>query len=109
MTEPAPDPLVTKHRVTMRSITLGAGGNTFEHQAVDYVRPDFLDEYVADARARWQSVEISDEPDAGPAGYDGATWIPAGLAHPDANTYYPATDCTNCTHAPEGARVVKEN
>lgn len=103
------DPRVTKRRVTMRSAVIGADDKTREHSAVDYVRPDFLDAYVADARTRWQSVTVSDEADAGPAGYDGATWIPAGLDHPDANTYYPASDCENCTHAPAGARIVKED
>jgi hypothetical protein len=49
------------------------------------------DAYVADARTRWQTVEVGDEPDAGPAGYDGATHIPATLDHPLAGQTIPAT------------------
>lgn len=84
------DPRVTKRRVTMRSVTLSPDGQTLTHEAVDYVRPDHLDAYVADARTRWQSVIVSDEPDAGPAGYEGQTIVPAHLPLPDAGVTYPA-------------------
>lgn len=88
-------PEITKRRVTMRNFTAtaDAGGNpvVHTHEAVDYVRPDFLDAYVADARTRWQVVEVSDEPDAGPAGYHGATHVPDGLDHPLAGRTFPAT------------------
>lgn len=104
-----PDQQITKRRVTMSSVSLGPDGEVLTHQAVDYVRPDFLEVYVEDAKTRWQRVDVAEEPDAGPAGYGGATYIPAGLEHPDANTYYPASDCKKCKHAPAGARVVKEN
>ena len=71
------DPRITKRKVTMRGITstLLPGGkiHTLEHQAVDYVPVEMLDAYVADAQTRWQLVEVGDEPDAGPAGYDGDT------------------------------------
>lgn len=103
------DERVTKRRVTARSIALApeAGLPNLEYERVDYVRPDFLDEYVAGLRAAgWQTIEVSEEPDAGPGGYDGATFVPPGLDHPLANTYYPASDCKNCKHAPEGARVI---
>lgn len=133
------DRRVTKRRVTMRSVALvpdvkGPNGeDVYAHwEAVDYIRPDFLDEFVAAQRTRWQTVEVSDEPDAGPAGYDGPTYVPAAIGaapavgsrgelngakrqtvpfdHPLAGTYYPATDCgPNCQHAPEGARVVYVN
>lgn len=93
----------------MSSVSLGTDGELLTHGAVDYVRSDFLDAYVTDAKARWQHVEVSDEPDAGPAGYGGATYIPNGLDHPAAHTFYPASDCVDCTHAPAGARVVREN
>lgn len=83
------DPRVTKRRVTMRSIVAVPGG-TAVHEAVDYVRPDHLDAYVADAQARWQVVEVSDDPDAGPAGYEGATAVPAHLPLADAGVEYPA-------------------
>lgn len=114
---------ITKRRVTMRSAVMAPDGMVHTHEAVDYVRPDFLDAFVQDAKRRWQYVEVSEEPDAGPAGWDGATSIPKGVdvhlpdgstdyhefPHPLAGTYYPATDCTDCTHAPEGARLVQEN
>lgn len=90
------DPRITKRRVTMRSITLSPDGSrTLTHEAVDYVRPDHLEAYVADAKTRWQSVTVSDEPDAGPAGYDGETAVPAHLNLPDAGAVYPATTKEN--------------
>lgn len=109
------DDRVDKRRVTMtRAVAVirkdKDGNDVLEAQtlqATDFVRPDFLDAYVADAATRWDSVTVSDEPDAGPAGYDGATYVPAGLNHPLAHTFYPATDCTNCKHAPEGAKVIR--
>ncbi len=88
---PKTDPRVTKRRVTMRSVALSPEGETLVNEAVDYVRPDFLAAYVADARTRWQHVTVSDEPDAGPAGYDGATHIPARLDHPLAGQTFEAT------------------
>lgn len=90
-----PDPRVTKRRVTMTSavaVLTDDGVRTETHQAVDYVRPDHLDAYLADARSKWQVVEVSDEPDAGPAGYDGATHVPAHLNLPDAGVTYPAVE-----------------
>lgn len=85
------DPAVTKRRVTMRSVVALADGGVGTHEAVDYVRPDFLDAYVTDARSRWQVVEVSDEPDAGPAGFHGQTHVPAGLDHPLAGQTFAAT------------------
>jgi len=83
-------PQITKRRVTMRSAVLTpAGPATVE--AVDYVRPDHLDAYVADAKTRWQQVEVSEEPDAGPGGYHGQTHVPEQLAVPDAGQTYAAT------------------
>jgi hypothetical protein len=84
------DPRVTKRRVTMRSAALAPDGNVYTTEMTDYVRPDFLDAYLADARGRWQVVEVSDEPDAGPAGYEGATTVPAHLDHPLAGIEFPA-------------------
>lgn len=87
---------ITKRRVTMTSV-VAAGTNIDgeilyqKHQAIDYVRPDFLEAYVAEAQKRWQMVEVSDEPDAGPLGFDGPTYVPENLDVPDAGTYYPAT------------------
>lgn len=84
------DSRIDKRRVTMRSAILTPDGvQTLE--AVDYVRPDILDAYVADAQARWQTVAVSDETDAGPAGYNGQTHIPANLNHPLAGQTFAAT------------------
>lgn len=90
-TESEQDPRVDKRRVTMRSVTLGADGKVYTQEATDYVRPDFLDAYVRSAQAAWQFVEVSEEPDAGPAGYHGATYVPETLDHPLAGQLFPAT------------------
>lgn len=77
------DPRIDKRRVTMTSYvtTVNEDGvpQVHTHQAIDYVGPDLLDAYVADAHTRWQHVEVSDEPDAGPGGYDGDTNVPVHL------------------------------
>lgn len=92
------DPRIDKRRVTMRNafVKFDEHGEPVPdiQEAYDYVRPDILDAYVADAQTRWQSVTVSDEPDAGPAGYDGATYVPEALDHPLAGQYFPATDET---------------
>lgn len=90
MAKPKKDPRVTKRRVTMTNVVALPGGGTAKQVAVDYVRPDHLDAYVHDAGHRWQLVEVSDEPDAGPGGYEGATSVPEGLPLPDAGVVYPA-------------------
>lgn len=97
MTQTKTDPRVDKRRVTMTNVVFvgvnAAGERQFQDIiAVDYVRPDFLDAYVAEAKTRWTSVEVSDEPDAGPAGYDGETRIPASLDHPQAGAVFAATN-----------------
>ncbi len=84
------DETITKRRVTMTSVVAKPGG-VETHQAVDYVRPDFLDAYVTDAKTRWQLVEVSDEPDAGPGGYHGQTHVPANLVHELAGQTFAAT------------------
>lgn len=85
------DPRVTKRRVTMSGVSLSPDGQSaYRHEMTDYVRPDHLDAYVADARTRWQSVVVSDQPDAGPGGYEGQTAVPAHLPLPDAGAVYPA-------------------
>lgn len=93
------DPRITKRRVTMRSVTLDSVGDVVTTEASDYVRPDHLDAYVKDAQERWQSVQVSDEFDAGPGGYEGTTSVPADLDLPDAGVVYPAT----------GARALEES
>ena len=90
------DPRVDKRRVTMTNYSTVVDEETgnvtvAKREAVDYVRPDFLDAYVADAKTRWQTVTVSDEPDAGPGGYDGQTHVPARLTHPLAGQTFPAT------------------
>lgn len=106
---------VTKVRVTMRDDQTGQTATDY----VDTAREGLLEAYVADARRRWSTVEVGEEPDAGPAGYDGATFVPFGtphllrdadgnvtgaefheLGHELAGTFYPATDCVDCDHAP---------
>jgi len=100
------DPRITKRRVTMTTFVaqVGENGEPYieRHEAVDYVRPDFLEMYVKDAQTRWQSVVVSDEPDAGPGGYDGDTNIPDHLAkgrylqqHLDELGVKPLSDPTN--------------
>lgn len=99
-----PDPRITKRKVTMTSLSAGPEpGQVLTWEKVDYVREDILDAYLADARSIWQQVVVSDGYDAGPAGYDGATYVPEGLDHPLAHHFYPATDCKNCDHAPVAA------
>lgn len=85
-------PEITKRRVTMTNAIALPDGQTETHTATDYVRPDFLDACVADAKTRWQLVEVSDEPDAGPGGYDGQTAVPESLPHPLAGQTFPATE-----------------
>lgn len=90
------DERITKRRVTMRSveIRIDADGNELrvEQQAVDYMRPPYLDAYVADARTKWQHVEVSEEPDAGPGGYHGQTHVPVHLEVPDRGMTFEATE-----------------
>lgn len=92
---PAVDPRITKRRVTMRQAVgrVAEDGTAYTelHEAIDYVNPEFLDAYVADALTRWDYVGVSDEPDAGPGGYHGETNVPAGINHPEAGTNRPAT------------------
>lgn len=91
-------PEITKRRVTMTSYVARPpaepGGEPFieVHQAEDFVPVEILDLYVADAQERWQTVTVSDEPDAGPGGYGGATHIPAHLDHPDAGLTFEAEE-----------------
>lgn len=93
-TETAPQ--ITKRRVTMRNpIPVPATDDNPMGiawvQAEDYVLPEHLDAYTTDARTKWAVVEISEEPDAGPGGYHGATFIPGHLDHPEAGTTRAAT------------------
>jgi hypothetical protein len=83
-------PEITKRRVTMSSVRK-VDGVVVEMSATDFVRPDFLEVYVADARTRWQDVVVSDEPDAGPGGYHGETAVPVQLDHPLAGAVFAAT------------------
>lgn len=90
-------PEITKRRVTMRSVQLAPNGDSITTEKVDYVPDDVrgganvLEAYVTKARELWQFVEVSDEPDAGPGGYDGQTHIPASVNHPLAGQTFPAT------------------
>lgn len=82
MTTKTKDPRVTKRRVTMRSVSLSAAGATLTREATDYVLPEELDAYLERARAGWQMVEVSEEPDAGPGGYEGQTVLMDGTVRP---------------------------
>lgn len=96
MTSTQQDPRVTKRRVTMRSHQVieeeDGTKKIITTEVVDYVRPDFLDAYVAAAAPNWQHIEVSDEPDAGPGGYNGATHVPAELDHPLAGQTFAAIE-----------------
>lgn len=95
-TQTTTDERITKRRVTMRSyravVTESGKPAVITTEAVDYVRPDFLDAYLEQARANWDDVQVSEEPDAGPAGYHGATSVPDNLAHPLAGQTFAATE-----------------
>ena len=91
MTRKTKDSRIDKRKVTMTSVMLDPNGDLVTHKCEDYVRPDFLDAYLVKARENWQSVEVSDEPDAGPGGYDGATHVPADLDHPLAGQTFEAS------------------
>lgn len=103
------DDRITKRRVTMRSVSLLPNGDTATREVVDYVRPNFdgqpeettgfLDAYVADARTRWQYVEVSEDPDAGPAGYEGDTTVPEHLAGRDASEFAQFGDASTTDNA----------
>lgn len=85
-------PEITKRRVTMKSIVLNDAGDEVKVEAVDYVKPDILEAYVADARTKWQAVMVSDEPDAGPGGYEGQTFMPAALSGVGEDVTLPAIE-----------------
>lgn len=91
------DETITKRKVTLTNVVEVPVSDDFPngsatHVVEDYVRPDYLDAYVKDAKTRWQIVTVSDEPDAGPAGYHGATHVPEGLDHELAGQTFAATD-----------------
>jgi hypothetical protein len=89
MSKAATDPRITKRKVTMTT-AFRRGGQTVVHEATDYVREDFLDAYVEEARTRWQDVVVGDY-DAGPGGYHGQTDVPGRINHPLAGQTFPAT------------------
>lgn len=88
------EPQVTKRKVTLTSLQAGPNeGDVIKFEVEDYLRPDHLEAYVAKAKADgWQRVLVSEEPDAGPGGYHGATAVPADLDLPDAGVVYPADE-----------------
>jgi hypothetical protein len=75
-------PEITKRRVTMKRAVVAADGFTYQYEATDYVLPEDIEAYTADARTRWDYVAVSDEPDAGPGGYDGETRTFSGELRP---------------------------
>jgi hypothetical protein len=69
---------IEKRKVTMTNAVAAPGG-VQTHVATDHVPLDILDAYVADAKLRWQSVQVGDEHDPGPGGDDGETHYPPHL------------------------------
>ncbi len=90
MAQETVDPRVDKRKVTMRNASLDASGKSVTLEAVDYVRPDILEAYLADARSKWQFVDVAETPDAGPGGYEGQTPVPDALGHPLAGQTFAA-------------------
>jgi hypothetical protein len=71
---PAKAPRVEKRKVTMKSAVILSDGTTGQVTAEDFVPVEYLDEYIADAQTRWQSVTVNrDKHDPGPGGDDGPT------------------------------------
>jgi hypothetical protein len=90
-----PDQRITKRRVTLvNSAFVGTGPDGRDlyqrSEVVDYVPDDVrdgvnvLEAYLAAVRPAWQSVTVSEEFDAGPAGYEGQTYIPDVVVVPPA-------------------------
>lgn len=83
---------ITKRRVTMTSVrAIGRDEDgrlmTAETTMVDYVADDdrgHLAPYLAAQRAsgQWDTVEVSEDFQAGPGGYHGATHLPEGFVKP---------------------------
>lgn len=55
--------------VTMINAFALPDGGVATHKATDHVATADLDAYVADARTRWQSVTVADQPDSITTGY----------------------------------------
>lgn len=62
---------IDRRKVTMKSVALSPDGSLQVHEATDYVDVEHIEAYVADAKTRWQSVVVGDEPDHGPGGAKG--------------------------------------
>lgn len=112
------DPRVTKRRVDLSGPRpfRGVDGKweiPHDSAVADYVRPDILAAYVADSRLRWEHVTVSDEPDAGPGGYHGQTFVPHTLEHELAGQTFAATtplhgpDAT-ALWAPDGSLALED-
>lgn len=57
----AKKPVVQKREVIMRNAFLTDSGDVVIHEAIDYVPVEGLEEYIVDAKERWQSVTYSTE------------------------------------------------
>lgn len=89
-----------KRKVSMRNVTLLANGDVANMEATDYVPVDILDAYVADARTRWQFVQVEeDKHDPGPAGDKGETAVPAHLAGKSAADFERYGDASTAENA----------
>lgn len=62
---------IDRRKVVMVSVSAGPDGVVNRHEVTDYVAVDHIEDYVADAKTRWQSVTVGDETDHGPGGADG--------------------------------------
>ena len=69
-----------KKRIEKRRVHMSTPGVA---EATDYVPVSILDDYVADAKQKWQIVEVGTTHDPGPAGDEGPTHYPAHLRRSD--------------------------
>lgn len=79
-----PAGVIQKRRVVMESGSLLPNGEVQRHGVVDFVPLDILEQYLTDARGRWQSVTVPepDVHDPGPGGDAGDTHYPEFVDHP---------------------------
>ena len=59
---------IERREVTMTNVMAVSGGIE-THRVKDYVPLNDLEAYVADAKTRWQLVEVGSEPNNGPGFY----------------------------------------
>lgn len=72
-------PVAGRRKVTMRRTITAADGVVYHHEAIDYVPVPWLDVYVADARTRWDTVDVGTKHDPGPGGDTAPAVLPEHL------------------------------